>query len=82
LWKGISNMYSVEKVVAGQEINFLPNELQEPLYIIARIKGYENTYDYLTALIEDDIEMHRDGRADLSKEFVRYLNKLSNSKYR
>jgi hypothetical protein len=57
----------------------LPENLIEPLVILARIRGYKGIDDYVTHLIEHELESIRDGGqgiSDLGEYVIEYIEKI------
>ena len=57
----------------------LPDNLVEPLVILAKIKGYKGIDDYVIHLIEHKLESIRDGGQgiqDLGKYVIEYIGKI------
>ena len=42
-------------------IGLIPSHLQEPIALIAKVKGFESIDDYVTQLVKEDLESIRDG---------------------
>jgi hypothetical protein len=56
-----------------------PDNLIEPLVILAKIKGFKGIDDYVIHLIEDELESIRDGgqgRDDLGEYIIDYIAKI------
>ena len=57
----------------------LPDNLVEPLVILAKIKGYKGIDDYVLHLIEHELESIRDGGQgiqDLGEYVIEYIEKI------
>ena len=57
----------------------LPDNLMEPLVILAKIKGYKGIDDYVLHLIECELESIRDGGQgidDLGEYVMKYIEKI------
>lgn len=57
----------------------LPENLMEPLVILAKIKGYKGIDDYVIHLIEHELESIRDGGqgiSDLGEHVIEYIDKI------
>ena len=54
----------------------LPDNLVEPLVILARIKGYKGIDDYVLHLIKDRLEMFTDTRDELGESFQKYMQDI------
>ncbi len=57
----------------------LPDNLVEPLVILAKIKGYKGIDDYVLHLIEHELESIRDGGQgvdDLGEYVIEYIAKI------
>jgi len=57
----------------------LPDNLIEPLVILAKIKGYKGIDDYVIHLIEHELESIRDGGQgiqDLGEYVIEYIGKI------
>ena len=57
----------------------LPQNLVEPLVILAKIKGYKGIDDYVIHLIEHELESIRDGGQgiqDLGEYVIEYIEKI------
>jgi hypothetical protein len=62
----------------SQFIPILPNELAEPLILIAKIKGFSGVDKYIIDLIQDDLVSIRDGGqgvSDIGEYIIKYLEK-------
>jgi hypothetical protein len=62
----------------SQIISILPNELVEPLIMMAKIKGYDGIDDYVIHLVIDDLISIREGGQGLisiGESVVKYLEK-------
>jgi hypothetical protein len=60
----------------------LPENLIEPLVILARIRGYKGIDDYVIHLIEHELESIRDGGqgiSDLGEYVIEYIEKIIGS---
>ena len=53
-----------------------PDNLIEPLTILARIKGYKGIDDYVLHLIKDRLEMFTDTRDELGESFQKYMQDI------
>jgi non-homologous end joining protein Ku len=42
-------------------IHLIPSDLQEPISIIAKIKGFESIDDYVIQLVKEDLESISEG---------------------
>ena len=57
----------------------IPDNLIEPLVILAKIKGYKGLDDYVIHLIEHELESIRDGGQgiqDLGEYVIEYIGKI------
>jgi hypothetical protein len=54
-------------------IHLIPNHLQEPISLIAKIKGFESIDDYIIQLVKEDLESIRDG-GEKAAEFGNFIS--------
>lgn len=51
----------VVKAHNSKIIHLIPSDLQEPISLIAKIKGFESIDDYVIQLVKEELESIRDG---------------------
>lgn len=59
-------------------ISLIPSHLQEPLILIAKIKGFKSVDNYIVELVKDDLESIREGGQgvkDIGEYVIKYLEK-------